>query len=56
MAKNNINLPGGYGGLVRYGEEYESKLMLKPEHVIIMIAIVIIFVIILKLFWNISAA
>jgi preprotein translocase subunit Sec61beta len=56
MAKSNINVPAGFGGLVRYGEEYESKLMLKPEHVIIMIAIVIIFVIILKLFWTLPVA
>ena len=56
MAKSNINLPGGFGGLVRYSEEYESKLMLKPEHVVIMIALVIIFVVALKLFWILPAA
>ena len=55
MAKNNINMPGGFGGLVRYSEEYESRFMLKPEHVVIMIALVIIFVMILKLFWTLPA-
>ena len=55
MAKNNISMPGSFGGLVRYSEEYDSKLMLKPEHVVLMIALTIVFVIILKLFWTLPA-
>ncbi|MFA4953633.1 MAG: hypothetical protein WC584_05395 [Candidatus Pacearchaeota archaeon] len=43
MAKDNsISMPGGFGGLMRYSEEYESKFMLKPIHVIIFIALIII--------------
>jgi len=53
MAQNKINVPAGFGGLVRYGEEYGSKFMLKPEHVIVFIVLVIGFVIGLKLFWTI---
>jgi preprotein translocase subunit Sec61beta len=35
MAKDNqIQMPGGFGGLVSYKEEYASKFMLKPTHVI----------------------
>lgn len=35
MAQNtSINLPSGFGGLVSYNEEYASKFMLKPTHVI----------------------
>jgi preprotein translocase subunit Sec61beta len=35
MAKDNqINLPGGFGGLVSYKEEYKSKFMLNPTHVV----------------------
>jgi preprotein translocase subunit Sec61beta len=35
MAKEGgINLPPGFGGLVNYKEEYSSKFMLKPTHVI----------------------
>lgn len=48
---DKLNVPAGFGGLIRYGEEYESKIMLKPEHVVIMIAIVIAFVLALKIFW-----
>ncbi len=50
MAQNKINVPAGFGGLVRYGEEYESKLKLKPEHVVILIILVIVFVAALKIF------
>jgi preprotein translocase subunit Sec61beta len=44
MAKQNqgINLPGGFGGLVNYKEEYESKFMLKPTHVIGFIIMIIL--------------
>ncbi|MEA3329116.1 MAG: preprotein translocase subunit Sec61beta [Nanoarchaeota archaeon] len=35
MAKDQgISMPGVFGGLMRYSDEYKSKLMLKPEHVI----------------------
>lgn len=54
MAQNKINVPAGFGGLVRYGEEYQSKFMIKPEHVIILIALVITFVIGLKLFYPVA--
>jgi len=53
MAQNKINVPAGYGGLVRYGEEYESKLKLKPEHVIAFIIVVVLLVTVLKIFWPI---
>ncbi len=48
---DKINIPAGFGGLVRYSEEYESKLKLKPEHVVIFIIAVIVFVSLLKLFF-----
>ena len=50
---DKINVPASFGGLVRYNEEYESKLKLKPEHVVIFIILVIVFVVILKIFWHI---
>lgn len=53
MAQNKINVPAGFGGLVRYGEEYESRFKLKPEHVVIFIGLVILFVVILKIIWPI---
>jgi len=50
MAGDKINMPAGFGGLIRYSEEYESKIKLKPTHVIIFVVIVIIFVAFLKIF------
>ena len=41
MADNKVNMPSGFGGLMRYTEEYESKFNLKPTHVIIFIILII---------------
>ena len=49
-----INMPAGFGGLMRYNEEYKSKIMLDPKHVIILIILAIIFVLSLKIFMPIS--
>ena len=38
---NKIQMPGGFGGLMRYQEEYESKLNLKPMHVVVFIILII---------------
>lgn len=43
MADNPISLPGGYGGLTRFSEEYESRFNLKPTHVIVMVVLIILF-------------
>ncbi len=51
---DSLNVPSSMGGLVRYNEEYESKLKLKPEHVIIFIIIVIVFTLALKIFWPLA--
>lgn len=56
MAKDNVNIPGGMGGLIRYNEEYESKIMLKPAHVIVFIIVIIAFILALNIFWPIKAA
>jgi hypothetical protein len=50
MADSGINLPGGFGGLTRYNEEYSSYINLKPVHVIMLIVGVIIFRIFLGVF------
>lgn len=54
MAKQNsgINLPGGFGGLVNYKEEYKSKFMLKPIHVVSFVVLIVIFRISLKYFFG----
>lgn len=43
MADTGINLPSGFGGLVSYKEEYGSKFMLKPMHVIAFIVLIVVF-------------
>jgi len=41
MANNPVSSPPGFGGLMRYGEEYESKFNLKPTHVIVFVIAII---------------
>ncbi|MEK6926026.1 MAG: preprotein translocase subunit Sec61beta [Nanoarchaeota archaeon] len=43
MADNKISMPGGFGGLMRYDEEYASKFPLKPAHVIAFVVLIIAF-------------
>jgi len=45
MAKDNkIHMPSGMGGLVRYFDEYKSKIEFKPGHIIILVIAVIIII------------
>ena len=44
MADNSNTLPSGFGGLVRFKEEYDSKFKFGPGAVITMIIAVIAFV------------
>jgi len=44
---DKIQMPSGIGGLVRYFDEYRSKITLKPGHVVVLCIIVIIIMIIL---------
>ena len=48
-----INVPSGFGGIQRFSEEYESKIKLKPEHVVFFIVAVILFTVVLKVFFKI---
>jgi preprotein translocase subunit Sec61beta len=50
MADDKISMPAGFGGLIRFSEEYESKINLKPAHIIFFVILVIIFRIFLE-FW-----
>jgi len=49
-----INLPSGFGGLTRFNEEYDSRLKIKPVHVIIFVVAIIAFVACLKIFFPIT--
>ena len=52
MAENSkIYTPGAFGGLMRYDEEYQSKFMVTPNHIIGFIIGIILLVIILKTFF-----
>lgn len=51
MAKNKMRMPSSEGGLVRYyDEEYKSKIMLKPEHVLVLCGILAAGLIFVRLF------
>jgi len=50
MADNSVNMPSGFGGLVRFKEEYESKFNLKPIHIVLFIILIVAFRIALPFF------
>lgn len=47
MAQDRVSMPSGMGGLVRYFEEYHSKIRLKPGHVIVLSVVIIVIMIVL---------
>ena len=50
MAQDKIQLPSGMGGLVRYYEEYKSKIEFRPGTVILFIILVILIEILLHVY------
>jgi preprotein translocase subunit Sec61beta len=53
--QNQIQMPGVFGGLMKYDSESGSKISLTPKAVIAFIVAVIAFVVILKVFWPVGA-
>jgi len=49
---NEINMPSAFGGLTRYNEEYDSKIKLKPEYLIVFLALIVVFRIALSWFFH----
>ena len=50
MAQDNkINLPGGFGGLMRYSEEFDSYINLKPSHVVVFVILIVAFRVLMPL-------
>ena len=48
MAQDNqIHMPAGFGGLMRFDEEYTSKININPAHVITFVILIIAFTIFL---------
>lgn len=54
MADNKISMPGAFGGIMRYDEEYESRFKVTPTQVVVVIVIVILFVLGLNMFWPVA--
>lgn len=50
MADEGINVPSGFGGLVKFKEEYESNFNLKPMHVIVFVILIVVLRIALPFF------
>ena len=50
MAQNKIHMPSGTGGLVRYFDEYRSKITIQPVHVIVLIVLMILVITLLHIF------
>ena len=49
--KNRITMPSGMGGLVRYFDDYKSKIEIKPGHVIVLTVLVIVLMLLLHAFF-----
>ena len=49
-----MSMPAGFGGLMRYKEEYKSRFKFKPGAVIFAIIAVVAFVLCLRIFFPLS--
>ncbi|MBI2652539.1 preprotein translocase subunit Sec61beta [Candidatus Woesearchaeota archaeon] len=52
MAQDKISMPSGMGGLVRYFDEYQSKIKFKPGHIIVLSVVVIVIMLFLYSYGN----
>jgi preprotein translocase subunit Sec61beta len=52
MADNKISLPSSGAGITRYFDDFKSKIALKPQVVIVLIALVVLLEIILHMYGN----
>ncbi|RMF54518.1 preprotein translocase subunit Sec61beta [Candidatus Woesearchaeota archaeon] len=52
MARDRVTMPSGIGGLVRYFDDYKSKIEFQPGHIIVLICLVMLILIILYTFGN----
>ena len=49
--QQGMQMPGAFGGLMRYNEEYKSKFMVKPSYVILFIILIVASVAVMKIFF-----
>ncbi len=54
MANSGISMPSGSGGLMRYSEEYKSRIQIKPSYVVLFIILILLFVAALKMFYPVA--
>ena len=47
-----VSMPAGFGGLMRFKEEYDSIFKLKPTHVIAFVILIIAFRVFLEIFFK----
>ncbi|MBI2654483.1 preprotein translocase subunit Sec61beta [Candidatus Woesearchaeota archaeon] len=52
MAQERVSMPSGMGGLVRYFDEYKSKIKFKPGHVIVLSLVVVVIMLFLYSYGN----
>ena len=45
MADDKISMPSGQGGLMRYFDEYKSKIQMKPAYVVLLVIVLIALVV-----------
>ena len=50
-----IQTPYGFGGLMRFNEEFESKFKMTPGQVIGFLVVIVLFSIALHVFWALPA-
>ena len=48
MSNDKIQMPSSGAGLTRFFDDYKSKVEIKPQHVVVMIVLVIVIEIILN--------
>ncbi|MBU0906926.1 MAG: preprotein translocase subunit Sec61beta [Nanoarchaeota archaeon] len=51
---NRVHMPGVFGGLMRYDEEFQSRFMVTPTQVVVFIVAIIVFVLALKFLFPIG--
>jgi len=52
MAENTVSMPGVFGGLMRYDEEYQSKFPINPAGIIVFVVLIVLFRIGLAMFYG----
>ena len=52
--ENKIQMPGVFGGLMRYDDEYNSKFMIPPAAVVAFAILIFLFVVAMKVFFKIG--